>query len=226
MKWSNRSPLRVALLDDHPLIRNGFAMRMQPERDIEVVALYASSREMLQALSSTSIDVLVLDYSLQPHEVDGLNLIRLLAVRYPAMRLLVSSASELPAIVALSLRTGASGFIGKSQGLDELLRAIRQVGSGKVYLQPGIEPGQRQAAVSGEPASAERAQTLAATPGLSAREQEVLRCCLEGMSVSQIASKFNRSVKTISAQKIAAFRKLGIRNDIELFKVDGGLGPC
>jgi len=54
---------------------------------------------------------------------------------------------------------------------------------------------------------------------LSPREREVLRCCLEGMSVTQIAEKFARSVKTISGQKQAAFRKLGVRNDNELFKI-------
>lgn len=224
MKWSNRSPLRVALLDDHPLIRNGFAMRLQVERDIEVVALYASSRELLESLGSTLIDVLVLDYSLQPHEVDGLNLIRLLAVRYPAMRILVSSATELPAVVSLCLRTGASGFIGKSQGLDQLLDAIRCVAMGRTYLDPATELQLGQVPAAAPVSPALQTSLLSATPALSAREHEVLRCCLEGMSVSQIASKFNRSVKTISAQKHAAFRKLGIRSDIELFKIDGTLG--
>jgi len=58
---------------------------------------------------------------------------------------------------------------------------------------------------------------------LSPREREVLRCCLDGMSVTEIAEKFARSVKTISGQKQSAFRKLGVRNDSELFKIENQL---
>ena len=237
MKWASQAPLRVALLDDHPLIRNGFAERFERERDIKVVALYATSRELLTALRSVTIDVLVLDYSLQQNELDGLNLIGLLRVRFPAVRILVSSATELPAIISLSLRAGASGFIGKSQDLDALLGAVRAVGKGQRYVDPAVAHALEQvppvdevvrsasdveAGVPGElPATA---QGLVSNPRLSVREQEVLRCCLEGLSVSQIAVKFSRSIKTISAQKHAAFRKLGIRSDIELFKIDSALG--
>ena len=60
---------------------------------------------------------------------------------------------------------------------------------------------------------------LALSPDLSKREQEVLRCCLDGMSVTQIAVKFSRSIKTISSQKQKAYKKLGIDNDYELFKI-------
>lgn len=62
-------------------------------------------------------------------------------------------------------------------------------------------------------------QALVDNPELSPKEREVLRCCLEGLSVSQVAIKFSRSRKTISGQKQAAFRKLGIRTDTELFKL-------
>lgn len=227
MKWSTQSPLRVALLDDHPLIRNGFAARMAQEGDLDMVALYASSRELMAQLKTLIVDVLVLDYSLQQDELDGLNLIRLVRIRYPKVRILVSSATESPAIISMSLRAGARGFIGKSRDMDELLGAIRRVALDEIYLDPVtarqlvllpmVEEG---AAVDVPPAD----QGLTNHPRLSPREQEVLRCCLEGLSVSQIAFKFSRSIKTISAQKQAAFRKLGIRSNIELFKVDDALG--
>ncbi|MEV8761136.1 helix-turn-helix transcriptional regulator, partial [Klebsiella pneumoniae] len=62
--------------------------------------------------------------------------------------------------------------------------------------------------------------SLSDMPSLSPREREVLRCCLDGMSVTDIAEKFARSVKTISGQKQSAFRKLGVRSDNELFKIE------
>ncbi|WP_460164162.1 LuxR C-terminal-related transcriptional regulator [Pseudomonas sp. S2_F03] len=71
--------------------------------------------------------------------------------------------------------------------------------------------------------SSQGGEILFSDPILSPKEQEVLRCCLEGMSVSQIARKFSRSMKTISGQKQAAFRKLGVRTDAELFKLEQSL---
>lgn len=225
MKWSNSTPLRVALLDDHALIRKGFGARLDLERDMQVVAMYSGSREMLADLRTTPVDILVLDYTLQQDELDGLNLIRLLRIRFPDIRILVSSASESPATISLSLRAGVSGFIGKSQDVEELVRAVRVVASQRVYLAPAValELGHVPSFQQGEQQlvdeSGGKVEALVSNPLLSPREQEVLRCCLDGMSVSQIAIKFTRSRKTISGQKQSAFRKLGLRSDFELFKI-------
>ncbi len=225
MKWSNLTPLRVALLDDHAIIHSGFLSRMSTERDIKVVALYCCSRELMTGLRSESVDVLVLDYTLHPDELDGLNLIRLLRIRFPDVRILIYSATESAATISLCLRAGVRGFIGKSQALNQLLAAVRTVASERIYLDklvalelghvPGLQ-GDEQAEVDladGDGAA------LVSNPLLSPREQEVLRCSLQGMSVSQIARKFSRSRKTISGQKLSAFRKLGVSCDIELFKI-------
>ncbi|MDY0834176.1 response regulator transcription factor [Pseudomonas sp. SED1] len=225
MKWSNLARLRVALLDDHAIIRSGFSSRLSAERDIEVVALYGNSRELLTGLRNQSVDVLVLDYTLQQDELDGLNLIRLLRIRFPDVRILIYSATESAATISLSLRAGVRGFIGKSQELDELMIAVRTVANERIYLDKmvALELGHVPGFHEGEEVGADEADgsgsVLVSNPLLSPREQEVLRCCLQGMSVSQIAIKFTRSRKTISGQKQSAFRKLGISSDIELFKI-------
>lgn len=229
MKWSNLTPLRVALLDDHALIRRGFGTRVGMERDIELVAMYSGSRELLEGLRSNPIDVLVLDYTLQQDELDGLNLIRLLRIRFPQVRILVSSATESPATISLCLRAGVKGFIGKSQEVDELVSAVRVVGSERIYLDKviALELGHVPAGEEAEEGQSQSLDTssasLVSNPLLSPREQEVLRCCLDGMSVSQIAIKFTRSRKTISGQKQSAFRKLGVSSDMELFRIRGEL---
>lgn len=229
MKWSNLSPLRVAILDDHALIRRGFGSRVEQERDLKLVSMYAGSRELLSGLRNDSVDVLVLDYSLQQDELDGLNLIRLLRIRHPEVRILVSSSSESPATISLALRAGACGFVGKSQAVDDLIAAIRTVACERVYLAEAIElelrhvPSQQEGDEVGNSVSVDSNSALVSNPLLSPKEQEVLRCCLDGMSVSQIASKFTRSRKTISGQKQSAFRKLGVRCDSELYKIHGEL---
>jgi DNA-binding NarL/FixJ family response regulator len=208
------------LLDDHEVVRRGLEALLAQEPYFEVVGSFTTSQELFAALQNNRVDVLIVDYSLGPSEVDGLNLIRALRVRFGAAKVLVVSAHYNAATVALAMRAGAKGFVGKAQGYKELAAAIRAVGGGKTYLSQDM--AHEIAEEKDKPAPAievtgERA--LTDDIKLSPREREVLRCYLDGMSVSQIATKFSRSITTISAQKSAAFRKLGIRTDSELFKI-------
>ncbi|MCO5400737.1 response regulator transcription factor [Ralstonia soli] len=226
MNWTATRPIRVVVLDDHAVVRHGLAARLKQESDIEVTALFASGREVVQALkdSAVEVDVLLMDYSLGPAEIDGLNLIRLIRVRYPDLKILVASAHHNKATVGMVMHAGARGFVGKEEELSELVRAIRTVATGGKRLNDTLAAEMERDALADAPAAAAdgAAGDLAALvdrPELSPREREVLRCCLDGMSVTDIAEKFARSIKTISSQKQSAYRKLGIRTDTELFKI-------
>ncbi|HZG22353.1 MAG TPA: response regulator transcription factor [Herbaspirillum sp.] len=235
MTWTLASAMRIALLDDHAVVRYGLAKRLAEEPDFEVVGAFATSKELMTALRASPADLLLIDYSLGSNDIDGLNLIRALRVRFPRSKILVTSAHSSAATVAMAMKAGARGFVGKSQELDELIQAIRTIGLGREYhnaamtrelaaMQQVADPAVRGKT---EARPARRARTsppssdsLSDMPNLSPREREVLRCCLDGLSVTDIADKFARSVKTISGQKQSAFRKLGVRSDNELFKIE------
>lgn len=213
----------VMLLDDHEVVRRGVATSLARETDIEIIGSFRSSKELFAALSRQPADIVVIDYTLAPNEVDGFNLIRVLKIRYPETRSLVLSSHYNPATVALSLQAGSRGFVGKVQDTGELARAIRTVARGHIYLHPSMaEEVDQRSKVSPpdvrEPGE-EGDELLVKRASLSPREREVLRCYLDGLSVNEIAAKFSRSPNTISAQKQSAYRKLGIRNDSELFKI-------
>lgn len=223
MTWTDTTDktIRIALLDDHPVVRHGLAARLMEEKDFKIVGMYETSKELMQSGVLQGVEVFVIDYALGENDIDGLNLLRALRMRFPGCKVLVSSAHDSPATVVLALRAGARGFVSKAQAMDELVGAIRVVVQGRVYLS--------------EPMSAELSPMITGSSDseglglsreifrngydLSPREREVLRCCLDGMTVTQIATKFARSIKTISGQKQSAFRKMGIRNDGELFKI-------
>ena len=222
MRWSVASPLRIILLDDHALIREALEIRFSLEADFKVQGVYSTSRELLDSLNRAEADLVVLDYQLADADIDGLRLIQSVRRHHPSIRIVIYSSSEKPATVNMSIRAGANGFVGKSQPTDELLRAIRMVALDRIYLAPAMAAELEKipaAQMLPEGDNPDHAFTLSNQPNLSPKESEVLRCCLEGMSVSQIASKFTRSRKTISGQKQAAFRKLGIKTDTELFKL-------
>ncbi|MDD2058618.1 response regulator transcription factor [Pseudomonas sp. GD03860] len=218
--------IRIMILDDHPVVLHGIELILGSEPDLQVVGVFSSSQHMMAALHKQEVDLILMDYLLGPDEIDGLNLMRGLRVRYPNVRLLVMSALHTPAVVALVMRRGAHGFVGKDLDTARLPEAIRKVAGGKIYLHEAMAEQLRenQGTVPAGPATVENAEAadvnrLTQNCELTAREHDVLRCCLDGMSVTQIAAKFSRSVKTISTQKQAAFKKLGLRSDNELYKV-------
>lgn len=220
-----RSEIRIALLDDHAIVRSGIVSQLSNEPDFLIVGNYENSRSMIAGLRAAPADVLLMDYALGPSEIDGVSLIRALRTKFPESRILVFSSHYEPATVALALRMGARGFVGKSQDMIEIIKAIRAVAAGSVYLDSDMSYRLAESTTATSP----DAQMVTAVDGadakllagakLSIKEREVIRCFLDGLTVSQIAEKFGRSAKTISTQKGMAFRKLGVASDNELFKI-------
>lgn len=217
MKMNFSARTRVVLLDDHVLVRDALADKLAREDDIDVVAGFATTRALLLALGSTPVDIAVIDYSLGPADIDGTSLIRALRVRYSALKVLVVSGHENSPTISLARRAGAHGFVGKGRDGRELIAAIRALARGGSYWDRALEGDVINAPLSSEFLGDSRA--LTEDSGLSPREREVLRCCLDGMKVSEIAKKFSRNINTISTQKQSALRKLGISGDHEMFKI-------
>lgn len=206
--------LRVALLDDHQLVQQGLSALLRQAPWIYIVGIHDDSRQLIDTLSATPVDIVLIDYSLAEHDVDGLRLIRLLRQRYPAIGILVISAHDHPITMRLAIAAGANGFFPKRYDTQLLLSAIETIVAGGIYLPDTMS----DASCAGSGPAQSATSPLALPAGLTRREIEVLRCCLEGMSVTAIAAKYSRSLKTISTQKSSACRKLGIGNDTELFK--------
>ncbi|HDT4958851.1 TPA: response regulator transcription factor [Enterobacter kobei] len=223
MKELSQNVINVVVLDDHPMIRSAFEFSCANSQDLVLVDACATRLEMFSVLRNHAVDVLVLDYLLGESDVDGLILIRQLLSHFPHLKILVSSSMESTGIVQLILRAGGKGFIGKSKSFNEIAQAIRVVAEGKEFLTEDMrhqlakiaeEDGEMKAYV--QPGDADESVS-AKMKTLTPREMEVLRCYLNGMSLSQIAVKFARHIKTISGQKQGALRKLGFRTDAELF---------
>lgn len=220
---SNRfPPYTVMLVDDHKIVRYGITAWLESEPDIRVIGSFDSSKELLAAMAMQPVDVVLIDFNLGETDIDGINLIRMIKLRHTECKVLVLSSHYTPATVALAMQNGSSGFYGKSQELDELAMAIRKVAKGQSYLHTSMAVEVANY-LGSRPVSAsihrENKVSLIQHTSLSPKEQEVLRCFLNGLSVNDIADKFSRSANTISTQKQSAYRKLGIKTDSELFKL-------
>ncbi|WP_285427696.1 response regulator transcription factor [Pseudomonas sp. lyk4-R2A-8] len=228
MPAADSTPYTVMLLDDHEMVRQGIEWGLSQAADIKVIGSFGTGRQLLEALARQTADVVVMDFILAPSEIDGLNLLQALNRRFSQCRPLIVCSHYTPATVALSLKAGCWGILGKTQNLAELTTAVRTVAQGRLYLQPCMVPElqgmQSVLEVANKRANADFCASGRLNNGLTPKEQEVLRCFLDGMSVSSIAAKFSRSASTISTQKQSAYRKLGISSDSELFKFSHQFG--
>lgn len=215
---------QIAVLDDHPLIGKAMQYRLAQEPQLDLAGAFAQRQQLMNFLQRHPLDILVLDYMLGEDQLDGLQMVKQLRLHYPQLKILVSSAVEKPAIVQLLLKAGVQGFVGKSHDQEVLIDAIHQICRGKRFLTPDMmleldkfQESDREMHDYLAPRQAGEDITLLLRE-LSPREIEVIRCYLDGLSITQIAGKYARSRKTISGQKQTALRKLGLRSDLELFK--------
>jgi DNA-binding NarL/FixJ family response regulator len=207
---SNTRPIRVLLIDDHAVVREGYRHLLGSTGRIDVVADADSGAAGYRRFLKGGIDVVVIDLSMPG--VGGLEVLRRMKHRQPALRALVFSMHEEPVIVERALAAGATGYISKRSDPRALIDAVTRVASGirtvDAALLPNIEPRGR---------STTTPPTLLRQ--LSEREFEIFRQLAEGRSVSQIAAHLSLSGKTVANYNTAIRAKLGIGNSAELARL-------
>jgi two-component system capsular synthesis response regulator RcsB len=199
--------LRTIIADDHPVVLMGTRAALEATGDIEVVGEGANGDQLLDLLTTRPCDVVVTDFSMPGgRHGDGLALIDLMRRRYPRLPVVVLTMVNNPAVLQAMRARGALGLCDKRAPLKEVAVAVRQAAAGRPYLSDTIR---RQFDIVGVHASCDASR-------LSAREMEVVRLYVGGMSITQIAERLSRSVKTVSRQKRDAMRKLGLDHDSRL----------
>ncbi len=206
-----RAKLRVFLIDDHPVVREGFARALADAPDIEVVGQAGTSVEAQQLAPATKPDVVLVD--LQMPDRDGMELIQSLSAQMPAAKLVVLSAYEDDYRVAEALRAGAHGYLVKTAPIDEIIDAVRRSAVGEAAL---------SARVAGAVVRAMRKPSAVGTFGmglLTPREHQVVRLLAAGTSTREAAGRLTISPKTIETHRVRIYEKLGCRSAVELTRI-------
>lgn len=199
---------RVIIADDHPIIRAGARGIVSSDISVIVVAEASSPEEMMDALARENCDVLVTDLTMPGQLPDGLPMLASVRRKYPDVSIVLLTVSSNIRLLQLALDAGVKCVVNKTAAMNELPQAIAAAALRKSYIGQSLEH---------ELASARKAANRETkAKQLSAREIEVLRMISSHKTVSEIAALQNRSIATISHQKISAMRKLGIATDAEL----------
>jgi DNA-binding NarL/FixJ family response regulator len=205
-------PIRLLLLDDHILFREGLSRLFLSEPDFQTVGLCGTSAEALQILSHSAVDIVLLDFDLE----DDLA-IRFIsaasAAGYSGKILMVTAGMSDPDS-ALVWKLGISGIFLKHSSPGTLVEAIRTVAGGGVWVDPRID---RQA--SAGPARSSNVTRAKPMPRLSPREQQVLRSVFEGLTNKEIAHQVGASLSSVKATLQVLFEKTGVRTRGQLVRI-------
>lgn len=199
---------RVIIADDHPIIRAGAIGIISSDVSVIVVAEAATPEEMMDALARERCDVLVTDLTMPGQLPDGLPMLASVRRKHPDVNIVLLTVSSNVRLLQLAMEAGVNCVVNKTAAMNELPQAIAAAALGKPYIGRSLmhELTSARKAVNREGKAAQ----------LSAREIEVLRMIAGHKTVSEIAALQNRSIATISHQKINAMRKLGLATDAEL----------
>jgi DNA-binding NarL/FixJ family response regulator len=199
---------RVLIVDDHPVVRYGFAQLIGREPDMEVCGEAANMAEALRQAETQSPDVAIVDISLDGE--NGIELIDYLKSRWPSMRILVSSGHDEETFAGRVLRAGASGYISKREAMLKIVDAIRQVLRGEVSLSPHMASSLLHRAAVGKSLNPNPVEAL------SNRELQVFEMIGAGLNTTQIAEKLELSPKTVESHRKVIKMKLNLRTAAQL----------
>ncbi|WP_431923699.1 response regulator [Micromonospora wenchangensis] len=214
--------VRVAVVDDQPLLRDAFAAMLDAEPGITVVGTGADGESALRLARDLRPDVLVMDIRMP--RVDGIEATRLITAspELAATRVLILSTFGLDEYVAAALHAGASGFLLKDGPSEDLVRAIRSVAAGEAVLSPQVTRrlidsfGHLLGRVRPDPPALSR---------LTPRERQVLGLVAAGLTNVEIARELNVGERTVKTHIGAIFAKLGLRDRVQavIFAYEHGL---
>lgn len=203
-------PIRVALADDHSMVRQALAATIECEPDLQVIAQAGSCQETLALLREQPPDVLVLDY----HMPDGgaLDVLEEHArLQHPDVQVLVLTVNDSVHYALRTIEAGASGFLIKSSAVEELVEGIRTVRRGELY----VTPKYRREVLDHLRSPRRDRVGLAA---LSPREFEILRELAAGKSLKETAFTHKIGVSTVSTYRSRILKKLGLDSTSELIR--------
>ncbi|MGA2194455.1 MAG: response regulator transcription factor [Bryobacteraceae bacterium] len=214
---SSKSKIRIVVADDHPIFRDGLCKLLALEEDFEVVAQAQDGRQVLDVLQQYEPDILLLD--LKMPGLDGLATLQRLQVVKNKTRVIVLTASDDKNEFVQAMKLGTSGIVLKQTATELLIKSIRKVHAGEIWLDSHTTAAvirQFVAADDSTPASAQPAPRDRERSPLSQREREIVALVAQGFKNKEMAEKMFISEQTVKNHLHNIFDKLGVSDRLEL----------
>jgi len=203
--------LRVMVADDHAVLRDGLKALVNAEPDMEIVGEADNGQVTREKAKELMPDILLLDISMP--ELNGVGAAELIRQECPSIKIVVLTAYKDRGYLDRFLKIGAAGYILKISAADELIKAIRLVAAGEIYLDPELADR-----ITGGYIQAQVLRGDVRRKELTRREEEVLRLIAQGHSNKEIAQQLNISVKTVESHKTNLMEKLELKTRTDVVR--------
>jgi DNA-binding NarL/FixJ family response regulator len=203
--------INILIADDHRIVIEGLQLMLREAEDLRCVGEASNGKQVLELLENTPVDVLLLDIHMP--EMDGLESCPLVKKRWPNVKVLVLSMMREASLVKAILRQGASGFLLKNAGKDEVIDAIRKVHEGKQAFSAEVLED-----MMGSFSNKKIKTSTSPFPTLSRREKQIMQLILDEKTTSEIAEELFISFGTVETHRRNLLLKLNARNTAGLVK--------
>lgn len=204
--------IRVVLIDDHTILRNGLKVLLNSQDDITVVGEASNGRDGIEIVHITQPNIVIMDITMDG--MNGIEATQTIKKQHPDIRVLILTMHESDAYLFQSLRAGASGYISKEAADTELITAIRTVQNGNFYLTPLAQ----KIMISDYLQRVHQGEERETFNDLTEREREILKLVADGLTNTQIAERLTISPKTVDTHRSHIMDKLNLHNRAELVK--------
>ncbi len=208
---------RILMVDDHPIVREGMALFLNAQADLHLCCQAGNAEEAMAIFAACDPALAIVDISIGKDS--GLDLIKALRRLSPGLGILAMSLHDELIFAERALRAGANGYLMKHEATTNILRAVRRVLSGGIYLSDAMH--ERLAKKLVTPGGVSASPTASPIAGLSEREFEILHLLGLGFGTRQISEKLNRSVKTIETHRAHLQEKLQLQSGADLVRFAG-----
>lgn len=201
-------PIHVVLIDDHPMVLEGLKKLLAQDKRIAVKATFRESEEVLQFLTGDNhVDVVLLDINLPG--MNGFELCKIMKKKYPSLRIIALSTHNERTAITRMIQNGASGYLSKSAGSNELIKAVYAVLDNNIYLGEDIQQG----------LAFPEEKDAAALPKLTRREKQILSLVAEGKTTPEIAEILFLSALTVETHRRNMMQKFSVSNSAALVRL-------
>lgn len=211
----DKNPVKLLLVDDHPVLRLGIKTLLCSDPGLEVVAEADNGQAAVQLAAQLEPDLVIMDLSLPI--MTGLEATRAIKAASPERRILILSHHDEPSYAHSVMEAGADGYVLKRSAWENLLRAVREVVAGGRHVDGEL-------ALEWQPARQSERAACDGLPALSVREDQVMRMLTRGLRMKEVASELAISMRTLETYKARAMAKLRLQSRAELMRHGARVG--
>jgi len=206
------SKIKVILIDDHQMFRDGVKAVLSDEENIEIIGEVGSGQALFELLKSTTPDLIITDISLP--DISGIDIAKNISENYHDIKILILSMHTSEEFITKALKAGANGYLPKDTSMNELLEAIHIIHKGENYFNKNISDTILRSIIKNSKSDIDNSNNKS----LTKREKEIISLVVDGLTNKEIADKLFISIRTVDSHKNNIMQKLNLKSSVDLVK--------